>query len=151
MLLLDRVYGDKEDVPDSIMVSSFFTALLTFSSESVKKLAEALDKSSTSMVEQNIDAFTYGNLRFLFYQQDQLFLVLVVPRSAEIEIIRPLGDKILEKFLSKYDVSASALSNPDMSRFEAFKGEIDKILIQDIDLNPVIKEIEFFKQLLEIS
>ena len=150
LLLLDRVYGEMDDAPDSVMVSSFFTALLTFSTESVKKLAEVLDKSSSKIVDQSIDAFTYGNLRFLFYEQDQIFLVLVVPRSAEQEMIRPLGDKILEIFLSKYDVSSNSLSNPDMSRYESFKNDIDKLLIQDIDLNPVVKEIEFFKQLLEI-
>ncbi|MHA2102531.1 MAG: hypothetical protein ACW981_03845 [Candidatus Hodarchaeales archaeon] len=151
LLLLDRVYGETDNIPDSIMVSSFLTALLTFSTESVKKLAEALDKSSGSMVSQNIDAFTYGNLRFLFYEQAHIFLVLVVPRSAELEMIRPLGDKILEKFLTTFNVTAEALSDPDMSKYEIFKPEIDKLLIQDIDLNPVIKEIEFFKQLLEIS
>jgi hypothetical protein len=139
-----------ENAPDSVMVSSFFTALLTFSSESVKKLAEALDKSSSTIIDQSIDAFTYGNLRFLFYEQDQIFLVLVVPRSAEQDMIRPLGDKILEKFLTEYDMSFASLSDPDMSKYEPFKSEIDKLLIQDIDLNPVVKEIEFFKQLLEI-
>ncbi|MFW9928173.1 MAG: hypothetical protein ACFFD1_02150 [Candidatus Thorarchaeota archaeon] len=150
LLLVDRVYGSMENIPDSIMVSSFFTALLAFSSESVKKLAEALDKSASSIIGLNIDAFTCGNLRFLFYEQDHIFLVLVVPRSAGLEMIRPLGEKILESFLTTFQVTADTLSNPDMSQFEHFKTEIDKLLVQDIDLAPVLKEIEFFKQILEI-
>jgi hypothetical protein len=150
LLLVDRVYGETDHAPDSIMVSSFFTALLTFSNESVKKLAEALDKTAIGIVGAQIDAFTYGNLRFLFYEQEQIFLVLVIPRAAELETIKPLGEKILEKFLNTYDVSLAALANPDMTTFENFRTEIDRILVQDINLNPVKIEIELFKQLLEL-
>lgn len=150
LLLIDRVYGNTDTIPDSIMVSSFFTALLTFSNESVKKLAEALDKSATTILGANIDGFTYGNLRFLFFEQEQIFLVLVAPRSADLQIIIPLGERILEKFLNMYKISTDVLSNPDMSQYEPFQTEIDKILVENIDLTPVKSEIDFFKILLAV-
>ena len=150
LLLIDRVYGNADTIPDSIMVSSFFTALLTFSNESVKQLAEALDKSASTVLGSNIVGFTYGNLRFLFFQQEQVFLVLVAPRSADLQIIIPLGERILEKFLNTYKISVDVLSNPDMSKYEPFQTEIDRILVENIDLNPVKSEIDFFKVLLTV-
>ncbi|HKZ39405.1 MAG TPA: hypothetical protein VJ044_00495 [Candidatus Hodarchaeales archaeon] len=148
LLLVDRVYGNVENAPDPIMVSSFFSALLTFSNESVKQLANALDPSGAGIAGGQIDAFTYGSFRFLFYEQSHIFAVLVVSRAADLEMVRPLGEKILEKFLNTYGVHHG--SSPDMSIYEPFRPEMDRILVQDIDLAPVRTEIEFFKNLLQV-
>lgn len=132
------------------MVSSFLTALLQFSEESVRKLARAFDASASTAITgfagDHIDDFTYGTLRFLFFEQDRLFLVLVIPRASDVEMIRPLGDRILEEFLDRYgDLDLNA---PDMSRFEGFDNEIDRILVSKIDLGPVEAELTYFQHLL---
>jgi hypothetical protein len=132
------------------MVSSFLTALLQFSDESVKKLAQAFDSTAstvTGKISSRIDGFTYGSLRFLFIEQDRLFLVLVVPRASDVDILRPLGDRIIEEFLTTYHNQDFSL--PDVSVYETFEEEIDKILVSSIDLEPIEAEITYFQHLLE--
>ena len=152
LLLVQRLYGVIAQPPDSIMVSSFLTALLTFSEDSVKKLADAFDSSSSTVIGRrgrtnSIEEFTYGSLRFLFFDQDRLFLVLVVPRSSDLVILSPLGDRILGDFLTHYDGYDFTL--PDLSVYLDFEEVIDMLLVSHIDLEPIEAELNYFQHLIE--
>ena len=153
LLLVQRVYGAVTEPPDSIMVSSFLTALLTFSEESVKQLAEAFDGSAATVTgltgSNKIEDFTYGNLRFSFFEQDRVFLVLVVPRSSDSDILKPVGDRILEEFLTQFERYDFTL--PDLSVYDSFNEKIDIILVSQIDLEPIEFEISYFQQLVTES